>query len=142
MTIKQFGEKADLANKSELNKVKYLAYYYKAKSMQDEFTVEDIRKWFVVDLNHSVPNLYRLRSNLTKSRDFVKGVGKESYKINSRVLAILEKEFDLGNGNDEEVVTLNSILPESLYNGTRGFIVSLAKQINASYENNIFDGCA
>ena len=35
-----------------------------------------------------------------------------------------------------------TILPPVLYEKTRGFIESLAKQINRSYEENIFDGCA
>lgn len=42
----------------------------------------------------------------------------------------------------EDIVSDDTILPESLYKGTRGFIEALAKQINASFENNIFDGCA
>ena len=35
-----------------------------------------------------------------------------------------------------------SILPEPDYKSTRGYIESLAKQMNASYEHNLFDGCA
>lgn len=35
-----------------------------------------------------------------------------------------------------------SILPETLYAGTRGYIERLAQQINASYENNLYDCCA
>lgn len=36
----------------------------------------------------------------------------------------------------------DTVLPRPVYESTRGFIESLAKQINASYEYNIFDGCA
>ena len=35
------------------------------------------------------------------------------------------------------------MLPKTLYEGTkRQYIENIAKQINASFENNIFDGCA
>lgn len=40
----------------------------------------------------------------------------------------------------QEVVDDGTILPPVLYEKTRGFIESLAKQINRSYEENIFDG--
>ena len=33
-------------------------------------------------------------------------------------------------------------MPEIDYKDTRSYIVSLAKQINASYEHNLFDACA
>jgi len=42
----------------------------------------------------------------------------------------------------EDVISDDLILPRPLYENTRGFIESLSKQINASYEFNIFDGCA
>jgi len=42
----------------------------------------------------------------------------------------------------QDVFDEGTILPEPDYQGTRGYIESLAKQINASYEHNIFDGCA
>jgi hypothetical protein len=42
----------------------------------------------------------------------------------------------------EEIHTNDTILPHSLIESTRGYIETLGKQINASYNNNIFDGCA
>ena len=41
--------------------------------------------------------------------------------------------------NDEKIVENQTILPEKLYSNTRNYIEQLAKQINASYENNLFD---
>lgn len=42
-------------------------------------------------------------------------------------------------GENEEIKDNQTILPEKLYNNTRNYIEQLAKQINASYENNLFD---
>jgi hypothetical protein len=42
----------------------------------------------------------------------------------------------------QEVVDDGTILPPVLYQKTRGYIETLAKQINRSYEETIFDGCA
>lgn len=41
--------------------------------------------------------------------------------------------------NDEKIVESQTILPEKLYRNTRNYIEQLARQINASYENNLFD---
>lgn len=41
--------------------------------------------------------------------------------------------------NDEKIVENQTILPEKLYRNTRNYIEQLARQINASYENNLFD---
>lgn len=41
--------------------------------------------------------------------------------------------------NDEQIVENQTILPEKLYRNTRNYIEQLARQINASYENNLFD---
>lgn len=41
--------------------------------------------------------------------------------------------------NDEKIIESQTILPEKLYSNTRNYIEQLSKQINASYENNLFD---
>lgn len=41
--------------------------------------------------------------------------------------------------SDEKIAENQTILPEKLYSNTRNYIEQLAKQINASYENNLFD---
>ena len=142
MTLSKFISQAGIIDETEINKIKLLAYFYKAKSNKLEFSLVDVIEWFVNKLQHTSPNIYRIRKNLLKSSDFVKGSQKDHFKLNAKCLAKLEDEFKLGSTCSEEIETINSILPETLYNKTRGFIESLAKQINASFENNIFDGCA
>ena len=44
--------------------------------------------------------------------------------------------------HSQDIGDAGTILPEVDYRTTRGYIETLAKQINASYENNLFDGCA
>lgn len=47
---------------------------------------------------------------------------------------------DILNWESDEKITENqTILPEKLYSNTRNYIEQLSKQINASYENNLFD---
>jgi hypothetical protein len=42
----------------------------------------------------------------------------------------------------QTVADHGTILPPVAYENTRGYLETLAKQINRSYEENIFDGCA
>jgi hypothetical protein len=54
----------------------------------------------------------------------------------------LEARFPELNEKSQQVIEHGTILPEPDYKNTRGYIESLARQINASYEHNVFDGCA
>jgi hypothetical protein len=54
----------------------------------------------------------------------------------------MEARFPHLSEKSQDVVEAGTILPEVDYQKTRGYIETLAKQINASYEHNIFDGCA
>lgn len=143
MTLSKFIADTNLLEETEINKIKLLSYYFRVTTSITEFSVEDIKDWFVNRLQHSEPNISRVRKNLLKSVDFVKGAQKGSFKLSAKCFAALELKLKLTeNTSSEEVETINSILPETLYKNTRGFIESLSKQINASFENNIFDGCA
>jgi hypothetical protein len=42
----------------------------------------------------------------------------------------------------EEIISNDALLPKTIYAASPTYIVKLADQINASYDNNIFDGCA
>jgi hypothetical protein len=142
MTFAKFSSQVSLNDETEINKIKYLAYYFRVKNNHLEFTLEDIKDWFITKLHHTTPNVYRIKQKLLKSVDFVKGSQKDHFKLNSKCFAKLEDQLKLSTSTSEEIETINSILPETLYANTRGFIETLSKQINASYENNIFDGCA
>lgn len=142
MNLVKFISHSDLINETEIEKIKLLAYFFRSKSAQVEFSLEEINDWFVNALHSAAPNIYRVKQNLLKSSDFVKGSRENFFKLNSKTFSKLEEKFKLSTTLSEEIETINSILPETLYANTRGFIESLSKQINASYENNLFDGCA
>ena len=124
----------------EIDKIKLMSYYFRVTSSIIEFSLEDIKNWFVTTLKHGEPNLYRIKKNLLKSTDFLKGNKDNHFKLNPKCFTSLETKFKLTENSSEEIETINTILPETLYKNTRGFIESLSKQINASFENNVFDG--
>jgi hypothetical protein len=54
----------------------------------------------------------------------------------------MEARFPQLSEKSQEVMDDGTILPKILYEKSYGYIESLSKQINLSYEGNIFDGCA
>ncbi|ASC69412.1 hypothetical protein XM38_003390 [Halomicronema hongdechloris C2206] len=141
-SLVHYVEKTDLINKTEIEKVILLASYYQRNGQNDfEFTIESVCNWFET-LGLHKPNKSRLKQKISKSRSFVKGKTKNSYRIHASEIQAIYKKYPFLEEPSEEILSTDTILPAPLYENTRGYIESLSKQINASYENNIFDGCA
>ena len=141
MDIQQFSKLVDLLSAKEIEKIKFLAFFRQKTSGISEFSKLDIGEWFSL-LNLAKPNLSRIEKNLSASRDFVKGKTKDTFKLHPITFDLLQSEIPGIHVESEEVISDDVILPKPIYENSRGFIESLSKQINASYEFNIFDGCA
>ncbi|CAN7214745.1 hypothetical protein LJR153_000706 [Paenibacillus sp. LjRoot153] len=142
MNINRFIQVSELISKTEVEKVALLFYYHFVTNDMKYFSIQDLSEWFE-EINLHKPNLSRLRDNLRKSPQFVKGPQKGTFLLHIREKAKYDEQFPLLKEPGQEVISdYNEILPESLYLTTRGYIELLAKQINAAYEENIFDGCA
>ena len=139
MTIEQFAEACDLTSFQEVERVCYLGFFYlKTKKIRD-FSIYDAAAWLTA-YGFAEPNKTRLDRNLRHSRDTV--LGQHGFRLHIDFVKSLEARFPELNEKSQEVTEHGSILPEPDYKNTRGYIESLARQINASYEQNVFDGCA
>jgi hypothetical protein len=141
VTLDQFIKDVDLFGQTELEKVRLMAYYMQETTGSPDFTAAEASDW-LVKLSLPEPNRSRLRSRLAKSRAFVRGGTKDSFRLHGREFERLRAQLPNVGEPSEEVISADTILPSILYENTRGFIESLGKQINASFEHNIFDGCA
>lgn len=141
MTVENFRDEAILGGLNEVRKVCYLAFYFLKKEKAEEFTAGDGAKW-LTDLRYSRPNVSRLHDNLRSSRDTVRGREDNTFRLQANFVKALEAKFPQLSETSQDVVDSGAILPEVDYQKTRGYIETLAKQINASYEHNLFDGCA
>lgn len=141
MTLDQFAEYTELLRLTEIDKVRLIAFYFSQVEEQKEFGSEDIKAWFD-SLGLPRPNMSRLMRRIREDKSFVRGSTHECYRIHPIALETLKAKYPRIRRDTEEVVCDDTILPRPIYENTRGFIESLAKQINASYEYNIFDGCA
>lgn len=139
MTIDKFRKACGYDSMSETDKVCHLAFFHlKTKSIQ-EFSAADAARW-LVDAGGATPNQSRLDGNLRSSRNTVKA--SRGWRLKGDFVGALQAKYPALSEKSQEVVDEGAILPPALYEKTRGYIESLAKQINASYEGNIFDGCA
>jgi hypothetical protein len=141
MDVKAFATKTGLDKKRVLEKCIYVAYFLKVVKNQSEFEFDDIFTIFE-QLHYPKPTVSKLKRSAVQSRSFIKGSTASHFKLHSKVINRLNEESPELTEKSEDIVSDDTIIPESLYANTRGFIVSLSKQINSSFENNIFDGCA
>ncbi len=141
MKLKNYFEKYDLVNKTEVEKVAFIAYFYLILEGKQEFNKNDVITWFEI-LDLPKPNTSRLIANIKKAKYFVKGKQNGFFSLHPKK----REEFNLLvtdiDNITEEIDSHNEILPDSIFINTRGYIEKIAKQINSSYANCIYDGCA
>lgn len=140
MRVDQFSNSVGLINKTEIQKIEMLAFYYLENKKQTEFFLKDIVET-LVGLGFARPNITRLSSSIKKSTSFNKGSKKDFYKLTVKRIAEL-REVLPNLSDSDEIISDNSILPEVLFNQTkRQYLIRIAQQINSTYEHNLFDAC-
>jgi len=139
VTIDQFASASDLDSLLEVDKVCRLAFFHLKAQHIEEFTVRDASQW-LISAGYAAPNQTRLEGKLRESRSTIKG--QRGWRLRVDFVKDLDAKFPAVSARPQEVVDAGSLIPEVDYGRTRGYVESLAKQINASYEHNLFDGCA
>lgn len=141
MTLAQFGNAAGLADRTLVERVKHLAFYHLKSASHTDFTLADVSAWCEA-LHFAKPNPTRLKQSLVDSRDFVRGSKHATFRLHARAISTLSTAFpDLG-AKSESIAHSDAVLPLALLAGTRGYLESLARQINVAFEQNLFDACA
>ena len=141
MKIEHFSSFANLFNKTEIQKIEHLAFYLLENKKQSEFTVKGLSET-MVDLGFAQPNVTRLKSSIKKSPTFNKGTKADYFKLSVKAIKSLREQYP-NLSESEEIMSDDSLLPEVLFNeARRQYLIKNAKQINAAYENNLFDACS
>ena len=139
MTIEQFTSACGITSLTEVEKACYLAFFHIKTNGIEEFTTADAARWLVASGSARL-NQSRLDERLRASRNTVRG--QRGFRLSLKFSEDLQTRFPAVGEKSQDVVDDGTILPEPDYKDTRGYIESLAKQMNAAYERNIFDGCA
>lgn len=141
MNIKEFLELSKFSTQNELRRVLLLSFFHLKQQGIESITIDLASAW-LVKLGYSKPNQARLKLNIKKSRLFVSGKENDTFRIHAITIETLESEYPGLENRSEEIFSQNAVIDETLLVKERAFVLSLIRQINASYENNIFDGCA
>lgn len=141
MEIHQFINVVDLQSKTEIEKVKIIAFYDSYTKQQPDFDLNEVFD-LLQSIGHPISNYSRLKGYLAKSKEFKKSNSKEKYMIVPTVRQKLQNEYAKILNNEEEILSSNEVLDSNLFLGKRGFLDRLIKQINNCYSNNCFDACA
>jgi hypothetical protein len=141
VTLNQFVALCKLENLQELEKSCQLAFFHLRKDNTEQFSATDCASW-LEGLGFGKPNKTRLQQRLAASRETVKGTKVGLFRLHHNYVKKLDALYPQIAQKSQEIVDEGTVLPEALYGNTRGYLEILAKQINASYEHNIYDGCA
>lgn len=138
--LKKFAQL--LVNENSIKKDIATAFiWFHYTTTQKELTLSDVNKCFVeCDLPKYNPTY--LKNDLRASKSVTKGLLANTYKPVNKYSQEMSVKYSFVNNKTEEITTNDTILPDTLVQSTRGYIENLSKQINASYNQNIFDGCA
>lgn len=140
MELGDYAEKTALIDATELDKVKLIAFYLLKIKNKKEFTLSEVIEVFDI-LHLSKPNMSRLKDKIVITKSILKG-SDNNFKLHAKEIRNLELEYPQILHRGESVISEDTIIPTALTSDTRGFIELLARQINACYQFNIFDGCA
>ena len=140
MTLDQFARESGLRDLTEVERVCHFAYFYLKSENKDEFSIPEAVGW-LTGYGGAKPNPTRLRERLQTSRNTIRGQ-RGGLRLHLDYVKEMEEKYPELNEKSQEVIEQGTILPEIDYEKTRGYIEALAKQMNAAYEQNIFDGCA
>jgi hypothetical protein len=139
MNIDQFAKTSDLSSQPEVDRVCYLAYFYSKTSSVGEFSTTTAAAWLkargFADVNKT-----RLADRLRNSEKTMRS--GSGFALALKFIEEMNGRFPELSEKSQAVIDDGTILPEPDYQNTRGYIEKIAKQINAAYEQNIFDGCA
>lgn len=125
----------------EVDKAKFLCFYYQKKNRLTTFTISDIKHWFI-DAGFSEPNTSRLKKNLL-SLKIMKFSGTDLSFILT-VQQSLEKEYNYLFDDNITIISHSEIIDERKFCGKPrcNYLDSLIKQINACYRENCYDAAA
>ncbi len=140
MNLSQFARIVNLSQKTEIEKVKLVAFFENATKGMSTFIIDDIIEILSV-IGHHISNKSRLKQNLAKSKAFKK-ISNGEYAIIPSYKEKLHEDYDCYFNDENEIVSNSEILDESLFLGKRGYLDKLIKQINHCYKYNCYDACA
>ena len=140
MHLTQYVIQTNLPQKNELTKVKLIAYYNCNVNAKNTFLLNEVIT-ILSDIGHPISNISRLKTYLSKSKEFRK-IADGEYMLTSGTREKLSIDYGNFFFDEDTILSDSEILDEVLFCGKRGFLDKLIKQINHCYNNCCYDAAA
>ena len=137
-TVKNFIKNTNLNDKTEFDKVSYIAFFL-SKASNDGFTIEQVNEL----LNNNgiyISNISRIKKRIKVSKNF-KNIRDNVYTLTNKGLSELNELNDYIEC--EEISECETeLLNESIFCGYVTYITKIVHQVNKCYEEKCYDACA
>lgn len=141
MDFKTFAEKIEICSKTEIEKVKLVAFYLIQYNEQNEFNLETVLS-LLDSIVCSISNISRIRNRLKKDRNFKKNTKTDCWTLNGVLIKKLQKDYKEILNDRKNIESNSELLDENKFTGKRGYLDKLITQANNCYKNNCYDACA
>lgn len=140
MKLEQFAKITGLIDKPEIERCALIVFFLTREEQFKECNADIVLRNLNL-LHLPLPNKTRLVRNASLSTRFIRA-SKNHFRLHASAIAEYSENYPSTLVQSEEIVSGDAIIPRDIYTAAPTYVVRLADQINASYENNIFDGCA
>jgi hypothetical protein len=140
MTIDEFFEKLDLSTRSALDRALCLLWFVGRTDATASATVKELCE-IAERHGHPKQNATRLAQQLSADPRAAKS-GRDGWRLTPRARRVLAMDLAPLISGPKTVPMTASVLPPDLFTKTRGYIESVVRQINASYDCGRYDCCA
>lgn len=141
MNLEKFSELVGLVDLKELERCLHIVFYLTWKQPEKECDIQSVLEVFR-ELHFSQPNATRLKKNIAKDSRFIRASSKDRVRLHARSIKELQQKYPTFATLSEEIQANPVLIPDGIFDGPPTYIARLVQQINASFEQNIFDGCA
>lgn len=141
MDFKTFSEKTDLCSKTEIEKIKLMAFYFSLFENAKEFSLKDSLS-LLESIGCGISNSSRLKNKLKEERNFKRNCKTDNWVLNAKVIKELRKQYQEQFNDKNKVESDSELLDENKFSNKRGYLDKLIAQANNCYKNNCFDACA
>ncbi len=141
MDFKSFTEKTDLCSKTEVEKIRLIAFYLALFENTNEFNLKTALS-MLESVGCRVLNISRLKNNLKDDRKFKRNGKTDNWTLNPTIIKELEKQYNEQLNDKNNIESDSELLDENKFSGKKTYLDSLIAQANNCYKNNCYDACA
>lgn len=141
MDFKSFTEKTDLCSKTEVEKIRLIAFYLALFENTNEFNLKTTLSMLEA-VGCKVSNISRLKNNLRDDRNFKRNCKTDNWILNPKIIKELKIQYQEQLNDKDNIESDSELLDENKFSGKRSYLDKLIAQANNCYKNNCYDACA